>query len=161
MKFHKKITAYYQKTVGIQNYRENIQCRSSAAIHVNFSHYLRSHRPLRNTLCTQGGGMSLKARSHFRWKLHPSIQAWPLLSTSNRGKTAIANCGNWSVRMDKRRIYVSCFLVVQKGFDYINQDLLLKMLSLYGTNGRELMWFQNYITNRRLCVHVNRHPLNY
>ena len=34
------------------------------------------------------------ARSRFRWKLHPSSQAWLLLSTSNRGETAIAKCGN-------------------------------------------------------------------
>ena len=34
------------------------------------------------------------ARSCFRWKLHPSSQAWPLLPTSNRGETAIAKCGN-------------------------------------------------------------------
>ena len=34
------------------------------------------------------------ARSRFLWKLHPSSQAWPLLSTSNRGETAIAKCGN-------------------------------------------------------------------
>ena len=34
------------------------------------------------------------ARSRFCWKLHPSSQAWPLLSTSNRGETAIAKCGN-------------------------------------------------------------------
>ena len=34
------------------------------------------------------------ARSRFRWKLHPSSQAWPLLFTSIRGETAIAKCGN-------------------------------------------------------------------
>ena len=33
-------------------------------------------------------------RSRFRWKLYLSSQAWPLLSTSNRGETAIAKCGN-------------------------------------------------------------------
>ena len=32
--------------------------------------------------------------SCFRWKLHPPSQAWPLLSTSNRGEIAIAKCGN-------------------------------------------------------------------
>ena len=34
------------------------------------------------------------AKSRFRWKLYPSSQAWPLLSTSNHGETAIAKCGN-------------------------------------------------------------------
>ena len=38
---------------------------------------------------------SMGARSCFRWKLHPSSQAWPLLSTSNRGETTIAKCGNY------------------------------------------------------------------
>ena len=36
------------------------------------------------------------ARSRFRWKLHPSSQAWPLLPTSNRGEIAIAKCGNYA-----------------------------------------------------------------
>ena len=36
--------------------------------------------------------------SCFRWKLHPPSQAWPLLSTSNRGEIAIAKCGNWLAR---------------------------------------------------------------
>ena len=44
------------------------------------------------------------ARSRFRWKLHPSSQAWPLLSTSNRGETAIAKCGNWLRRVIWGRI---------------------------------------------------------
>ena len=34
------------------------------------------------------------ALSCFRGKLHPPSQAWPLLSTSNRGEIAIAKCGN-------------------------------------------------------------------
>ena len=38
--------------------------------------------------------MAVGARSRFRWKLHPSSQAWPLLSTSNCRKTAIAICEN-------------------------------------------------------------------
>ena len=38
---------------------------------------------------------SVGAKSRFRWKLHPSSQAWPLLFASNRGETAIAKCGNW------------------------------------------------------------------
>ena len=29
-------------------------------------------------------------RCRLRWKLHPSNQAWPLLSTSTHGETAIA-----------------------------------------------------------------------
>ena len=38
--------------------------------------------------------------SCFRWKLHPPSQAWPLLSTSNRGEIAIAKCGNYNYLWD-------------------------------------------------------------
>ena len=52
------------------------------------------HRPLKNSLHRVALVVLRGARSCFRWKLHPSSQAWPLLSTSNRGETAIAKCGN-------------------------------------------------------------------
>ena len=65
--------------------QKKIECCYNAAIHINFPHHLYSHQP----------SGPVGARSSFRWKLHPSSQAWPLLSTSNRGETAIAKCGNW------------------------------------------------------------------
>ena len=52
------------------------------------------HRPLQNSLHRVALAVLRGARSCFRWKLHPSSQAWPLLSTSNRRETAIAKCGN-------------------------------------------------------------------
>ena len=68
--------AYYQNTVGIKNYLgEKLKCRCSAAIHVNFLHYLRFHRPLRNTLCTQGGGMPFEGQESLPLEvtpIHPS-----------------------------------------------------------------------------------------
>ena len=63
-------------------------------------HHPCSRRPLR-CMCTQGGASGTRdegawaPRSRFRQKLHPSSQAWPLLSASNRGETAIAKCPNW------------------------------------------------------------------
>ena len=65
-------------------------------------HHPCSRRPLR-CMCTQGGASGTRdegawePRSRFRQKLHPSSQAWPLLSASNRGETAIAKCPNWLV----------------------------------------------------------------
>ena len=53
--------------------------------------YLYENFPEHMRWCWQ---YSVGARSRFRWKLHPSSQAWPLLSTSNRGETAIAKCRN-------------------------------------------------------------------
>ena len=63
-------------------------------------HHPCSRRPLR-CMCTQGGASGTRdegawaPRSRFRQKLHPSSQAWPLLSASNRGETAIAKCPNY------------------------------------------------------------------
>ena len=48
------------------------------------------------------------ARSRFRWKLHPSSQAWPLLSTSNRGEIAIAKCGKFPTFGIRARAALSC-----------------------------------------------------
>ena len=42
------------------------------------------------------------------WKLHPSSQAWPLLSTSNRGETAIAKCGKFPTFGIRARAALSC-----------------------------------------------------
>ena len=44
--------------------------------------------------CAGGTPWGPRVLSCFRWKLHPPSQAWPLLSTSNRGEIAIAKCGN-------------------------------------------------------------------
>ena len=70
------------------------------------SHHPCYHRPLRNLLCTQGGVGGAPWPSHFRWKLHPSSQAWSLLSTPFAEKrqlptvetaiTIICSCNIWS-----------------------------------------------------------------
>ena len=73
------------------------------------------------------------AMSRFRWKLHPSSQAWPLLFTSNRGETAMAKCGNWcsltmnhntkeltSVKLESKQ---RCFLL-----KWMSENLFLRQL---------------------------------
>ena len=45
----------------------------------------------------------MEVRSRFRSKLPPSSQAWPLLSTSNRGETAIVKCGNCPLCRESNR----------------------------------------------------------
>ena len=62
---------------------------------------------------------------------------------------------DWYDAMNEGEYIMSCFLDVQKCFDYISHDLLLTKLSLYGINGTALTWFHNYLTNRRQFVHVN------
>ena len=41
-----------------------------------------------------GAGGTPLGPGRFPWKLHPSSEAWPPISTSNRGETAIAKCPN-------------------------------------------------------------------
>ena len=52
----------------------------------------------------------------FRWKLHPSIETWPLISTSNRGETTLPNVrivysnvysGRWK-KASRRRVTGLC-----------------------------------------------------
>ena len=62
---------------------------------------------------------------------------------------------DWYDAMNEGEYIMSCFLDVQKCFDCINHDLLLEKLSLYGINGTELKWFQNYLADRHQFVHIN------
>ena len=76
----------YQKSIWIKK----IQCRCCTAIYINFP-------PAAPKYFMHTGWRwrySLGSRSRFCWKLHPSSQAWLLLSISIRGETAIAKCGN-------------------------------------------------------------------
>ena len=76
---------------------DQIPCRYRVTIYVNFPHYI-SLSLTHGSLCTQGGaGGTPWGPGRFRWKLHPSSEAWPPISTSNRGETAIAKCPNWAV----------------------------------------------------------------
>ena len=46
------------------------------------------------------------------------------------------------------------FVDLQKAFACITRNLLLSKLRLYGFQGASLLWFQNYLTNRRQKVVV-------
>ena len=74
---------------------DQIPCRYRVTIYVNFPHYI-SLLLTHGSLCTQGGaGGTPWGPGRFRWKLHPSSEAWPPISTSSRGETAIAKCPNY------------------------------------------------------------------
>ena len=61
----------------------------------------------------------------------------------------------WYEAINENEFIVSCFFDIQKCFDSINHDILLKKLSLYGITGNELHWFRNYLHERRQYVLCN------
>ena len=61
----------------------------------------------------------------------------------------------WYEAINENEFIISCFFDIQKCFDSINHEILLKKLSLYGITGNELKWFKNYLNERRQYVLCN------
>ena len=62
---------------------------------------------------------------------------------------------DWYEAMNENEFIITCFFDIQKCFDSINHRILLQKLSLYGVNGNELRWFENYLFNRTQYVACN------
>ena len=52
------------------------------------------------------------------------------------------------VNMDRYEINIAVFLDLQKAFDTINDDILLKKLERYGMGSPVLNLLRNYLTDR-------------
>lgn len=52
-------------------------------------------------------------------------------------------------------------LDLKKAFDLISHQLMIKKLCCYGVRGKELLWFKNYLTDRKQCVVINGTTSNY
>ena len=44
---------------------------------------------------------------------------------------------------------------LQKAFDTINHDILLKKLSIIGFSDHTVKWFQSYLSNRKFAVNLD------
>ena len=44
---------------------------------------------------------------------------------------------------------------LQKAFDTINHDILIKKLTFLGFSEEITNWFKSYLTNRKFIVHIN------
>jgi Reverse transcriptase (RNA-dependent DNA polymerase) len=78
----------------------------------------------------------------FRSK-HSTVH--PMLKLVNSASSALNN----------KKYFLTIFCDLRKAFDTCNLDILLKKLRKLGIQGRELLWFKNYLSNRQQFVCID------
>ena len=96
----------------------------------------------RLTLFLDSNNLITNAQYGFR-KNHSTLH--PLVHFANFVSTAL----------DKKEHCVAIFCDLRKAFDTVNHAILLNKLKKMGIRGNELLWFQDYLSNRKQLVHVN------
>lgn len=66
----------------------------------------------------------------------------------------------WKKHLDEGNYIVSIFLDFKRAFETIEKSILLAKLSFYGIGGRVLIWFKNYLENRRQISKVQKEFMN-
>lgn len=64
-------------------------------------------------------------------------------------------CAVWRNEMARENVTVSVFVDLQRAFETIDRDILLKKLHNYGLRGSVLIWFENYLQSRFHKTKVN------
>ena len=47
------------------------------------------------------------------------------------------------------------FIDLAKAFDTGDHKVLLRKMEIYGIGGNTFKWFENYLTNRKQCIHTS------
>ena len=69
--------------------------------------------------------------------------------------TLLDSTNEWFINMDRGKINIAVFLDLQKAFDTINHDILLKKLERYGMGSPVLNLLRNYLTDSTQMCSVN------
>ena len=61
---------------------------------------------------------------------------------------------DWRKALGDNKLVGAVMVDLSKAFDMINHSILLRKMDSYGVRGKELRWFQDYLTGRRqrVCV---------
>jgi len=52
------------------------------------------------------------------------------------------------IALNEKIIVGGIFCDLEKAFDSINHDILISKLNFYGAEGKRLLWFKSYLSNR-------------
>ena len=69
--------------------------------------------------------------------------------------TLLDSTNEWFINMDRGKINIAVFLDLQKAFEAINHDILLKKLERYGMGSLVLNLLRNYLTDSTQMCSVN------
>ena len=56
---------------------------------------------------------------------------------------------DWKTALDQGQDVAAVMIDLSKAFDTVNHTLLIEKLQAYGIREGELLWFKNYLSNRR------------
>ena len=68
---------------------------------------------------------------------------------------------NWLLNINKRKTNAVIFLDLRKTFDTVDHNTLIKKLSCYGLQGKELSLMHSYLSDRSQCCSIEGMVLDF
>ena len=56
--------------------------------------------------------------------------------------------------LNDKSYFLGIFIDLSKAFDTVDHKILLKKLQRYGIKGKNLSWFERYLTGRKQCINI-------